>query len=127
MVKLLAEYVDAVLRMDEINAAVFENRNNVKQGNRLADRVRKIAFEIEKKYPELKPDFYQLLFHKNASVRGWVAHHVLEVMSYDDSCRSDALNEIVNISNNDDSIHSLGNRMWLEQWFEKHPEDKELL
>ena len=66
-------------------------------------------------------------FHEEATVRSWAAHHILEVMNYDDRCRKDALKEISYISTHNKSINGLGNKMWLKQWLQEHPTDKSLL
>ena len=101
ILNLLTEYVKTIREMDKIQAAGLAHGKEIKQNNRLADGVKKIASEIEGKYPELKPEFYQLLFNETASVRLWAAHHILEVMNYDDKYRRAARNEIVHISAKD--------------------------
>ena len=72
---LIAEYIEAVHGMSEIQASGLDNRKKVKQNNQLADRVREISY----------------------------------------------------ISIHDKSINGLGNKMWLKQWFERYPADKDLL
>ena len=124
---LILEYIATVQAIDDINDTGLVTKKKVKENNKLADRLRAIASEIDKRHPDMKPDFYQLLFHEKATVRGWVAHHILEVMNYDDGCRADALKEIAYISAHDKSIHGFGNEIWLKQWFEEHPTDKNLL
>ena len=124
---LILEYVATVQAIDDINDTGLDNKKKAKENNKLAVRLRAIASEIDRRHPDMKPDFYQLLFHEKATVRGWVAHHILEVMNYDDRYRADALKEIAYISTHDKSINGLGNKMWLKQWFEKHPIDKNLL
>ncbi len=124
---LILEYVAMVQAIDDINDTGLDNKKKAKENNKLAARLRTIASEIDRRHPDMKPDFYQLLFHEKATVRGWVVHHILEVMNYDDRCRADALKEIAYISTHDKSVHGLGNKMWLKQWFEKHPIDKNLL
>lgn len=74
--------------------------------------MRKIASEIDSHYPEMKSAFNQLLFHEKSSVRGWVAHHLFEVMNYDDEYRKNALKEIAYIAAHDNTTHGLGNKMW---------------
>ncbi len=124
---LVLEYVATVYEIDNIQDTDFDNKKTVKTNNKLAERLRVIAFEIDSEYPELKPNFYQLLFHEKSTVRLWVAHHILEVMNYDDECRRTALKEIKYIVKHDRSIEGLGNKMWLKEWYKKHPEDKRLL
>ena len=120
-------YVEAILEIDKIQESNLDDRKKTRQNNKLADRIRKIASEIECKYPEMKAAFYQLLFHENASVRIWAAHHIVEVMRYDNKCRKNALQEILYIAENDSSVDGLGNRMWLKSWLAEHLADKELL
>ena len=124
---LITEYTEAIHEMDEVQTSGLDKRNKVKKNNRLANRMRKIASEIETKYPDMKNDFYQLLFHEEAIVRNWVAHHILEVMNYDEACRKNALKEITDIAMNDKGFNGFGNKMWLAQWYEEHPTDRELL
>lgn len=123
---LISEYIEAILKIDEIEDEELDNKK-VRLNNKLANRLRKIAFEIENKYPEMKPTFCKLLTHENSSVRIWVAHHVLEVMSCSSDCRRNALQEIIIAADEDSSIDGLGNRMWLENWLFEHPADKNLL
>lgn len=124
---LILEYIEAVQKIDDIQETGLDDRKKVKQNNKLADWLRTIAFEIDCEHPEIKPNFYQLLFHEKATVRCWAAHHILEVMNYDDVCRTSALKEIIYVSKHDKSINGLGNKMWLQQWFDKHHTDKDLL
>lgn len=124
---LVLEYIAAVQEIDDIQEAGLDSKKKVKRNNKLAARLRAIASEINSRHPEMKSNFYQLLFHERATVRRWAAHHILEVMNYDDACRAKALKEIAYISTHDKSINGLGNKMWLKQWFEKHPTDKNLL
>ena len=124
---LILEYVEAVKEMDKITNEHLGDMREVRRGNRLGDRNRKIASEIEKKHPEMKPAFYQLIFHENASVRRRVAHHILELMNYENEYRKKALSVIVDVAEHSDGIEGLGNQMWLKMWLDEHPEDKELL
>ena len=61
---LVFAYVEAILEIDKIQESNLDNRRKVRQNNKLADRIRKIASEIEWKYPEMKAAFYQLFFMK---------------------------------------------------------------
>lgn len=124
---LIAEYLVTVREISDINHADFGNKETVKTNNGLADKLRAVASEINIEYPEMKSDFYQLLFHDNPDVRLCAAHHILEVMNFGDECRARALQEIKYVSAFDKSINGLGNKMWLEQWFAQHPEDANLL
>ncbi len=123
---LLDEYIGIIDILDQIKLDDFGDKKIVRKNNKLADRLRKIPQIIEQKQPELKEDFYQLLFHEKQSVRGWVAHHILEVMNYETEARKLALREIHDIvEHHEDRIKRLGNSMWLKDWYKKHPEDLE--
>ena len=121
---LIIEYIASVTTIDETD---YANKKSVKQHNKLADRLRVIAFEIEHTHPEMKQRFYDLLSHEKATVRLWVAHHILEVMNYDNVCREKALKEISYVSENNDGVDGIGNRMWLEHWLNEHLSDRDLL
>lgn len=121
MMDLISEYIEAILEIDDINKHHYTNAS-VKRNNKLADKIRNIAFAIEKNHPELKEDFYRLLFCENDSVRIWTAHHILEVMNYEDECRKNALKEIHYAAEK-----CSGNKLWLKNWYSDHPEDKKLL
>ena len=110
--------------MDETD---YADKKGVRQHNRLADRIRAIAYEIDHMNPTIKLSFYELLSHENETVRIWVAHHILEVMNYDNMCRGKALKIISCVADKNDRINSLGNKMWLEKWLQEHPLDRELL
>ena len=118
------EYVTSVLKME---ATDYGEKKSVRRHNRLANRIRAIAYEIDRMDSTTKMEFYELLSHENESVRLWVAHHILEVMNYDNMCRGKALKIISCVADKNDRINSLGNKMWLEKWLQEHPLDRELL
>ena len=121
---LIFEYVTSVIKMDETD---YAEKKSVRQHNRLADRIRAIAYEIDRMDSTTKMEFYELLSHENESVRLWVAHHILEVMNYDNMCRGKALKIISCVADKNDRINSLGNKRWLEKWLQEHPLDRELI
>lgn len=122
---MLKEYLEIIDIFDRITCDDYGSKRKVRKNNKLADRLRKIPQIIEKEHPESKSEFYQLLFHEKASVRRWAAHHILEVMNYDAAEKKAALKEIKNISQHcEDKLEALGNKMWLENWYKEHPEDK---
>ena len=121
---LIFEYVASVIKMDKTD---YADKKSVKQHNKLADRLRVIAYEIDHMNPTIKLSFSELLFHENATVRLWAAHHILEVMNYDNICRGKALKQISYVADKNDGITGLGDKMWLEQWLKEHPSDRELL
>ena len=49
---------------------------------------------------------------------------MLEVMNYDDASRKAALQEIHDNVKTDKSVNGLGNKIWLEDWYKKHPSDR---
>ena len=104
----------------------YGDRKKVRKRNRLADRNRKIAAMIAQKHQEMKDRFLCLIEADDEDIRGWAAHHVLEVMSFDLPDRKKALRVTEDIAKNSlDSVQRLGNSTWLEQYYEKHPEDIE--
>ena len=121
---LIFEYVTSVVEMDKTD---YADKKSVRQHNRLATKIRAIACKIDSMDSTTKMKFYELLSHENESVRCWVAHHILEVMNYDNMCREKALKFIAHIADTDDGIGGLGNKMWLKGWLKEHPSDRELL
>lgn len=61
---LILEYVEIILEIDAIQVSGLNNNMKVQQNNNLANRARNIASEIDRKYPEMKITFYQLLLTK---------------------------------------------------------------
>lgn len=128
---LISEYLEIIklLDIDPFYKEVEDKkalRKAVRDNNKRADRLRAIAKEIEASHPTLKPSFAHLLYHEKQSVRSWAAHHILEVMNYDAPVRADALREIERIAAEDDTVNGLGNKMWLQQWYQEHPDDRDL-
>ena len=121
---LVQEYLS--LATEVVSFEAYENKKAVNSYNRQATRMRKIAIEIEQNFPDLKDDFYKLLCHENRKISLWVAHHILEVMNYDQISRKTALQEIRYHAMTDKSANGLGNEMWLEDWYKKHPMDMSL-
>ena len=65
-----------------------------------------------------------LLDSNDEDVRGWVAHHILELMNCDKSIRLKALDIIKDeVNNHSDNVYRLGSSMWLKQHYQKHPDD----
>ena len=122
--RIIETYLANLQEINEMNFTDYGNRKTVRKNNKLADLNRRIAADIENKYPEQKEIFAKLLTHSNWKIRCQVAHHMLEVMNYSAAYRKRALDEIKYVINKDIPVDSLGNKMWLEQWYEKHPEDR---
>jgi len=123
---LIETYLSNLRTIHSMTLDDYGDKRKVKRNNKLADLNRKIATDIENIYPEYKENFSKLLLHDNWEVRCQVAHHMLEVMNYSDEYRKKALDEIKDVINKNILVESLGNKMWLQQWYEQHPQDKQL-
>ncbi len=119
---LVQEYLE--LANDVVLFDEYDNKNAVKEYNRKATRMRKIATEIEANHPTLKNVFCELLSCENSGIRLWVAHHVLEVMNCDKFSRKTALREIRYIAKTDKTANGFGEKMWLKDWYKTHPKDR---
>ncbi len=125
--KLIREYLETVNILAQMEEDDFENEDLVLVFNQAAARIRFIAQEIEYEKPELKDKFKELLFIDSITIRIWVAHHILEVMNYDDETRALALKEIALAKRHSEPSYALGNKIWLENWLKKYPDDAMLL
>lgn len=125
--KLIREYLETVNILAQMEEEDFENEDLVLVFNQAAARIRFIAQEIEYEKPELKDKFKELLFIDSITIRIWVAHHILEVMNYDDETRALALKEIALAKKHSEPSYALGNKIWLENWLKKYPDDAMLL
>lgn len=123
---LIEEYLNNLQIIHDMTLDDFGKKTKVRKTNKLADRNRQIATDIENKYPELKLKFCELLQNSNWKTRSQVAHHMLEVMNYSQEYRKLALDEIRDVVRRDILVYSLGNSMWLKQWYDAHPEDQYL-
>lgn len=125
--KLIREYLETANILAQMEEEDFENEDLVLVFNQAAARIRFIAQEIEYEKPELKDKFKELLFIDSITIRIWVAHHILEVMNYDDETRALALKEIALAKRHSEPSYALGNKIWLENWLKKYPDDAMLL
>ena len=120
---LIEEYLDNISKM-KLSYDDYGDKRKVRKSNKLADRNVKIAESIDSQ-EELKKQFVNLLDSENGEIRGWVAHHVIERMSFDKDVRQKALNIIEDeAENSPDSLHRLGTKMWLDKYYSAHPDDK---
>lgn len=119
---LVQEYLE--LANDVVLFDQYENNKAVKEYNRKVTKMRRIATEIEQKYPELKSEFCKLLSHENAGICLWVAHHVLEVISCDVSYKKAALHVIRYKARTDKTANGFGEKLWLKKWYKAHPKDR---
>ena len=124
---LIREYLETVNILAQMEEDDFENEELVLVFNQAAASTRFIAQEIEYEYPELKEKFKELLFVDSITIRIWVAHHILEVMNYDEDTRALALKEIALSKRNSEPSYALGNKIWLDKWLQKYPDDALLL
>ncbi len=121
---LIEEYINNIYSM-AMSLDDFGNKKKCRNANRLVDRNRKISAKIDKKYPEFKEKCAELLDSEEMDIRGWAAHSIIELMTYDRAIRLKALKVIVyEAENSDDSIQRLGNSMWLKRYYEDHPKDR---
>ena len=125
--KLIREYLETVNILAQMEEEDFENEDLVLVFNQAAARIRFITQEIEYEQPELKDKFKELLFIDSITIRIWVAHHILEVMTYDDNIRALALKELAASKRDSEPSYALGNKIWLENWLKKYPDDAMLL
>ena len=124
--ELIQEYL--ALAIDVVSPKEFSGKvyfaDVSKEHNRKVTRMRQIAAVIEQNYPELKSEFCKMLFHENAGVRIWVAHHVLEVMNCDKSSKKAALREICYVAKTDTTANGFCEKIWLKDWYKIHPKDR---
>lgn len=119
---LIQEYINNIHEM-EMTLDDYGDKKKVRRSNMLADRNRKIAAKINNGQEELKSDFIKLLDSNEVDIRLWAAHHIIEIMSYERPIIERALKEIEYESeHHKDSTQRLGNKMWLKQFYDKHPE-----
>lgn len=122
MKSIIKRYIDYAIELEQINQVSLSQGINLRRNNKLADKLREIAKNIELETPKYKSAFAELLTNENQNVKLWCAHHMLEVMNYDDKDRKNALLVI-----KDYSINSYGEKIWLMDWFTNNPQDKLLL
>ncbi len=119
---LLEEYLDNVIKM-KLSLDDFGDKRKVRKSNKLADRNVEIA-ELIDRQEDLKALFAGLLESEDREIRGWVAHHMIERMSFDKSARQKALKVIEDeAANSPDPVERLGNEMWLKKYYSDNPSD----
>lgn len=121
---LIDTYLSDFRIINEMTLDDYDDRRKVRRNNKLAKMNRQIAMDIENIHPEYKEKFAKLLLHDDWKIRCQVAHHILEVMNYTEEYRKMALDEIKEVINKKIPVESLGNKMWLQQWYELHPQDE---
>ena len=121
---LIETYLSNLQTINSMTWDDYGDKRKVRRNNKLSDANRQIATDIENTYPEYKEKFSELLLHENWEIRCQVAHHMLEVMNYPEEYRKMALDEIKSVISKNIPVESLGNKMWLKQWYAQHPQDK---
>lgn len=121
---LIETYLSNLQTINSMTWDDYGDKRKVRRNNKLSDANRQIATDIENTYPEYKEKFSELLLHENWEIRCQVAHHMLEVMNYPEEYRKMALDKIKSVISKNIPVESLGNKMWLKQWYEQHPQDK---
>ncbi len=121
---LIDVYLSNLHKINEMTLDDYGDKGKVRKNNKLAKDNRQIATDIENIYPEYKEEFAKLLLDDNWKIRCQVAHHMLEVMNYQEEYRKLALDEIKGVISKNIPVESLGNKMWLQQWYELHPQDE---
>lgn len=123
---IIAQYVETAMeleRIDEIKTADGAKANAlVKKHNKLADKLRNTAIDVNNKFPELKEDFFRLLYHENVTVRNWVMFQILDAMDYDFAHRKSAMEAILKRRETDWEVD-----MVFDALLDEHPEWRELL
>ena len=104
----------------------YGDRKSVKQHNRAMDSCREIARKIQEQHDELKSDFCCLLDSNIPDLPLLVAHHMIEVMEYDEEQKAKALN-IIYEKTKEDSVDGFGNKLWLEDYLKNNPKDQKLV
>ncbi len=123
MPSLIDEYVENIAKM-KLSPDDYCDKIKVKNHNRISVRNRKIAAIINTKNEDLKDDFANLLNSADHDTRLRVAHHILEIMTYDKAIRIKALEIIEEESKNSkDEVDRFGQKIWLQDYYNTHPED----
>lgn len=104
----------------------YAKTKSVKKHNRAMDACRKIASQIQSDFPNLKEEFSKLLNSDIPELSILVAHHMIEVMKYDDEHKAKALKIIYNKSK-EDSVDGFGNKLWLNDYLKENPQDEKLI
>lgn len=121
---IISLYIETALeleRLDNIKTATRAASNAiVRKHNKLADKLIKIAIEVNTDYPHKKEDFFRLLYHENKTVRDWVRFQIIDNVDYDYAHRKEAMKSILEYKK------EMG-ELWFKMWLDYHPECRELL
>ena len=123
---MIAQYVETALELERMKGIKTTEKAEtnawIRKYNKLADKLRNTAIDINNKYPELKEDFFQLLYHENTTVRNWVMFQILDAMDYDFDHRKKAMEAILKRKETDWQVD-----MVFDALLDEHPEYRELL
>lgn len=92
--------------------------------NKKVNRMGTIAVEIDRDFPNLKTEFFDLLSDENEEIRLWVAHHMLECMNYESVFKKRALKVIRRRVRTNKTVSGYGEILWLKEWYKTHPKDR---
>jgi len=120
---LVQEYLTLVTEVVSWREIVHDGISAEKHNNKV-NRMRTIATEIERDFPDIKMDFFNLLSSENQEIRLWVAHHMLECMNYERVYKKCALKVIRHKARTDKTAHGFGEKVWLKEWYKIHPKDR---
>ena len=120
---LVQEYVDLVNEVISFRNTVYD-KESAEKHNQCVTRMGVIATEIQRDHQASKAAFSELLFHENQDIRLWVAHHILELMDYEQPIRKKALKIIRRRARTDKTAYGLGEKFWLQDWYKQHPRDR---
>ena len=120
---LIEEYLDNITKM-KLSLDDYGNKRKVRKTNRIAARNIKIA-EFINTQEDLKTQYASLLESESLEIRSRVAHHMIERMTFEKALRQKALKVIEDeVANSPDSLNSLGNKMWLKEYYSANPGDR---
>lgn len=130
---MISEYIETALEIERLATQKCTNKTTklesyirVRKHNKLAHKLLNIATIINTEHPELKEDFFQLLYHENREVRNWVMFQILDAMDYDFEHRKKAMEAIQNRVENPNQFDNFWHTTF-EIWLGNHPEYRELL
>lgn len=120
---LVQEYLVLVNEVVLWREIVYDGITAEKHNNKVK-RMSTIAREIERDFPNLKMDFFDLLSEDNEEIRMWVAHHMLECMNYEPVFKKQALRVIRHRARTEKMAPGYGEKVWLKEWYKTHPKDR---
>lgn len=93
------ELIDEYKRCAEsTNDIDYGDKSSVRRSNKAVDKMIKISKRINEEYPSRICDFAELLIVTDYNIDEWIAHHILENMSYPSELERAALDIIIKYS-----------------------------